>query len=279
MNQYLTNLIPLFQGVTPELGRKIAHDLSLAASDALRRQSSTIDIPSSLVGSEWEQVARASPIGANMASDPWQAYMLSSHAAETAFYVLKSGIEGVLATMPNEYRLESLPINDIGSYADSLVSHLVSLIDYAERELLVVAPYWSEKGVAAIRRSLKPRRRDGLNITLITDAHAKPSDVAGVEAFKAIMVNEFGALITHLEPRELDSGRIPTVHAKVVIADKRRAYVGSANFSQNGLSNSIEVGIAIAGTPALQLDHWFNGIRPWLRETEIGGTQVTASNK
>ena len=244
----------------------IAHELSIAASDALLRQASAIATPPGLVGSEWERVARAHPIGANMASDPWQAYMLSSHATESAFYVLESGIEGVLATMPNEYRLESLPPNHIGTYADSLVSHLVSLIDYAERELLVVAPYWSEQGVAAIRRSLKPDRREGLSITLITDAQAKPADVAGAEAFKNIMVNEFGAQVTHLEPRKLDSGRIPMVHAKVVIADKKRAYVGSANFSQNGLSNSIEVGIAIAGTPALQLAHWFNEIKPWLEE-------------
>lgn len=266
MSGYLNDLIPLFQGVTPECGRNIAHDLSIAASDALLKQASTIDIPPGLMDSEWERVSRAHPMAANMASDPWQAYMLSSHPAESTFYVLESGIDGVLATMPDEYRLESLRPSNISSYADSLVSHLVSLINYAKRELLVVAPYWSEQGVAAIRRSLKPDRREGLRITLITDAQSKPSDVAGAEFFKDIMVNQFGAKVTHLEPRELDSGRIPMLHAKVVIADKKRAYVGSANFSQNGLSNSIEVGIAIAGRPALQLDRWFNGIKPWLTE-------------
>lgn len=54
----------------------------------------------------------------------------------------------------------------------------------------------------------------------------------------------------------IDSGRalpIETFHAKIVLADDRLAYVGSANILGLGDGTSLEAGVLIDGAAALQL--------------------------
>jgi len=61
-------------------------------------------------------------------------------------------------------------------------------------------------------------------------------------------------------PGVLSNGSPPMLHAKVVVSDRNLAYMGSANLSLNGLTQSIEVGVSIEGAAAAHLSEWFSNL-------------------
>ena len=46
------------------------------------------------------------------------------------------------------------------------------------------------------------------------------------------------------------------MHAKLIIADAEKAYVGSANFTRSGLDHGIEAGVLIKGPVARSFHRW-----------------------
>jgi hypothetical protein len=49
----------------------------------------------------------------------------------------------------------------------------------------------------------------------------------------------------------------PKFHAKVYIADRRKAIVSSANLTNNGINNNIEVGVLLGERESTELSKWF----------------------
>jgi phosphatidylserine/phosphatidylglycerophosphate/cardiolipin synthase-like enzyme len=262
VSAYLRELIVVMKAMDRGAARDLAHTLCVSASDALRSQKIYVEPPAHLVSAEVEKLCAKTPLTAEMACEPWQAYNLALHSEEEIFYALTPGLESLLTTIPIDYKLEGLPDRVVGPYADSLVAHLSTLIDRVENELLVVAPYWSKEGVSALRHRIDQRRRERLKVTILTAAELSLSDRAGLKSFETVLINDLGAQVSIFEPRRLDDGRYPLMHAKAMVSDRKYAYVGSANFSQNGLARSIETGVSLSATPALQLHEWFSSILP-----------------
>ena len=68
-----------------------------------------------------------------------------------------------------------------------------------------------------------------------------------------------GALVQRLSPRPTN-GMAPFVHAKLIIADSLRAYVGSAYFTNSGLDYSLEAGVMAEGEIANAFALWVNAV-------------------
>lgn len=265
-------MIEVFRGESPEHGRHMAFELSAATNEALKLGHSKIRLPASYDGTRVAAIVGRQPVNYETVAAPWEAYMLARRNEDHRFYLLQHGFQALLATIPLEYKLKSEPLGQImGPYADSLVAHLADLINTAERELLVVAPYWSEEGVRDLSRRLHTRKDAALKATLVTAVDAKDRDREGVELFKHTLRRNFNAEINHVEPIALTSGRAPLMHAKVIVADRKRAYVGSANFSQSGLRDSIEMGVSLAGSAALQVARWFDSLLNFTVDVKLGG--------
>lgn len=60
-------------------------------------------------------------------------------------------------------------------------------------------------------------------------------------------------MATFLQLVEAQPGTSALMHAKVIVADRRWALVGSANFSSGGLSTNMELGLRIEGPAAERL--------------------------
>ena len=62
-------------------------------------------------------------------------------------------------------------------------------------------------------------------------------------------------------------GLSPFLHAKLIIADAARVYVGSANFTSSGLDHGLEAGVLVMGESANAFARWANAIEaacePW----------------
>jgi len=268
MDPYLGTLIQIMRDMERNSARSFAHYLSDVANEALLSQKTFLIVDHVGANSKLIALFAHTPLTAEMASTPWLAYNLSLHDDEHVFYAVQSSLSQLLATMPIEYKLRNTPSHVVGPYADSLVSNLARLISQAETDLLIVGPYWSEKGVSEIRRRIDKEPRENLEVTLIAAADLDDANSAGLKAFSYFLKHDLDARVRVMEPRRLAEGRYPLVHAKVIVSDRRNGYVGSANFSQNGLTQSIEMGVSLAGTMALQLHEWFESILPYFVELE-----------
>ena len=51
-------------------------------------------------------------------------------------------------------------------------------------------------------------------------------------------------------------GLTPIMHAKLIIADGVKAYVGSANFTKSGLDHGLEAGVLVEGETANAFSVW-----------------------
>ena len=112
------------------------------------------------------------------------------------------------------------------------------LVSSAEHSLLLAAPFIKkdEARRLADAAGAKPGQRSA-RLTVLTDLRAESvlSDSLDIEALQ-VFVKEF-------EPAQVIS--VPRLHAKVYVADKARAIVGSANLTPSGLDQNMEYGILI----------------------------------
>lgn len=264
MSDYLQELLDFFRTLERNEAQTIAHQLSMAASKSLLSHKRRMEIPPEYASNILGSICRKYEVCAQMVSDPWHAYKFALWDDEKLFYALQSKLDLLLATMPIEYRTsKGMPGRLVGPYADSLVATIAKLINVAEKELLVVSPYWSEEGVRELELRLEKRPKEHLKVMILTAAERDSENRAGLAAFKKVFRNYFSTEVAILKPRRLDGDRLPFVHAKAIVSDRKRAYLGSANFSQNGLRHSIEMGVSVSGTYALQMHEWFDSISPY----------------
>jgi len=70
----------------------------------------------------------------------------------------------------------------------------------------------------------------------------------------------------YYEPDPNSEKPLYTLHSKVIIADEQEAYIGSANFTNYGLSQNLEVGVILRGEEVSDLQSIFTGVIDRARE-------------
>jgi len=115
------------------------------------------------------------------------------------------------------------------------LERLISLVD---EHLLVVSPFVKRSATERILKRLDQRGlRASVRIDLITDLRPE-SALAGsmdLDAIADIGRSVPGFELTHL----------PSVHAKVYVADCRMAIVTSGNLTEPGLRGNVEYGVSL----------------------------------
>jgi phospholipase D-like protein len=112
---------------------------------------------------------------------------------------------------------------------------LISLVD---RHLLIVSPFVKRSATQRILMQLEERGRcKSVRIDLITDLRPE-STLAGSMDLEAL--TELGRSVPGFELTHL-----PSVHAKVYVADCRMAIVTSGNLTEPGLYGNVEYGVAL----------------------------------
>ena len=115
------------------------------------------------------------------------------------------------------------------------LERLVSLVD---ENLLIVSPFVKRSATERILKQLDQRgRRASVRFGLITDLRPE-STLAGSMDLDAIA--DIGRRVPRFELTHL-----PSVHAKVYVADCRMAIVTSGNLTEPGLRGNVEYGVAL----------------------------------
>lgn len=122
---------------------------------------------------------------------------------------------------------------------------LPGLAEQATHRFCVMTPFIDEVGVPVVmnlfHRSRKCPRRS--LIIRATPEGGLPAAVRGVQA----ELSAQGVQIRSLRIDRPESAGYETFHAKVVLADDREAYVGSANMTRWSFEQSLELGVLVRG--------------------------------
>lgn len=120
---------------------------------------------------------------------------------------------------------------------------LLELIDGSTEELLLATPFVDTAAVAALSDSLGAARRRGVEVAVVTSVGR-----GGVFSALALHGTETLEDVGGLRVSEVRTEVSPVgSHAKVLVVDRRRAYVGSANMTAAGLGRNIEIGVEVEG--------------------------------
>ena len=141
-----------------------------------------------------------------------------------------------VATLPSELRalLRPPPVRETAGV-------LLELIDGAATALKLATPFVDRGGISFLSGALLGAGRRGVATDIITSPGqaAMFSDLARQWSSEAIGRLRVTEVATQLSP--LGS------HAKIMVADAERAYVGSANLTGAGLGRHIEIGVEVKG--------------------------------
>jgi phosphatidylserine/phosphatidylglycerophosphate/cardiolipin synthase-like enzyme len=112
------------------------------------------------------------------------------------------------------------------------------LLSHVDENLLIACPFIKQFATERILAELDKRQvRDTVQLRVITDLRPE-SVLAGsmdLDALSHLGSNIPGFELTHL----------PSVHAKVYVADSKMAIVTSGNLTRPGLSGNVEYGVAL----------------------------------
>lgn len=197
---------------------------------------------------------------------PWEAYR-HVHGARSGVLAAEVAPTRLVCSLPEPLAGIVRSAGCTPSWSGSLLDALSLVLNDARQEVVMMNPYWSALGVEALIRRITRESFTGLQITIMTQPREKLDQAMtqGIDLFLAALA-EKGARCKVLAP----SPRVkptPLLHAKVVVADRSHAYLGSANLTGGGMDFSVELGIAFGGTLARQLADWLTalgqGLVPW----------------
>ncbi|WP_323174102.1 phospholipase D-like domain-containing protein [Natrialba sp. PRR66] len=173
----------------------------------------------------------------------------------------------LLCTLPEEDpQFEYLHPVDFG--LEQITSRLLELCGRASCRIVLLSPFIESEGVEWLIPGLRSAIQRGVSIDFISKdlEMGSPNSHALDSLINADQGQTPGSLriFDYYEPPE-DREVYPlyTLHCKLLLVDGERAYIGSANFTENAFSRYLEVGTILEGTQVAGLvdlaDHVLTG--------------------
>ena len=227
--------------------RALAHRLTVAVSTQAAQQACMVPEPAlpCFPKDAWNELT----VGV-----PWDAYSRAHGALRQQRQ--EPGVQA-LCSVPAQFDvLLSGQSLKPGLWGGSLLVELGKLLHGAREELIVFSPYWTIEGVSSLLSAAGRSSYRGVRVHVFSQPayFMKREDRLGLIAFvNALQIA--GAAVRVAAPNRIEKWT-PFVHAKLIIADAEKAYVGSANFTRSGLDHGIEAGVLIKGPVAHSFHRW-----------------------
>jgi hypothetical protein len=128
------------------------------------------------------------------------------------------------------------------------------LAQSASRRLVVMTPFIDAGGFRWLRRVFEATRTDCEKIVVLrnTDQYTVELGVQHADWLQALQVSVRDYHLSHAATTER-ALPIETFHAKLIVADDTLAYVGSANLLNSSEGLSLETGLLVEGSAAIQV--------------------------
>jgi phosphatidylserine/phosphatidylglycerophosphate/cardiolipin synthase-like enzyme len=196
---------------------------------------------------------------------PWEAFNLA-HGSLNA-YGVTSVVKALCSAPAHLDSLLALQAGNSGLWGGSLLVALGKILGEVKHDLVIFSPYWRTDGVHSLLAAAGRMRYCGVQVFVLTQPkhRMKPNDKEGLIFFIDSMKSS-GASVLVMAPSAYE-GQIPILHAKLIIADGKIGYVGSANITKSGLDHSLEAGVLAEGEIANAFSLWAKAIAatsdPW----------------
>jgi len=120
-----------------------------------------------------------------------------------------------------------------------------SMILSCERELLAVSPFVEREGIYALRAEFAEAFRRGVRMKILTRDSESPSTTLALYDLFQIFGQRLESREFHVRAKVYGGfyRQIESTHAKLLIIDRREAYLGSAEIRPNALHSNFELGI------------------------------------
>lgn len=138
-----------------------------------------------------------------------------------------------------------------GLERDSYVQTVIQVVESANATLTLVSPYLGPTGMGRLHAPLLEALQRGVAVLVLTHDVEDLSSIASA-SLESLRRESAGL------PGELTvftASAIPQVllHLKIVVADARRAVVGSANFTSKGFGDNLEAGVLLGPDAAHEI--------------------------
>ena len=185
---------------------------------------------------------------------PWEAFH-TAHGSGRGIDALSSA-KALCSTPVQLDTILAAQAPNSGLWGGSLLVALGKILEATRDSLVILSPYWRVDGVRSLLSTANRDNYAGVNVRVLTQnaCFMKADDRDGLNFFIAKM-RESGAIVQAFAPRTI-GGLTPFLHAKLIVADSNKAYVGSANFTSSGLDHGIEVGVVLDGEVASAFGIW-----------------------
>lgn len=171
----------------------------------------------------------------------------------------------VVVTVPQE------DDHDIGQSLGSLVVRLVELLAGADEEIVILNPFFTTQAFGNIVGPLSGALERGVSVTLITRYLTYGRDEDSRDFVRKLFDGDSPpkglTLYEYIDP---DDDSSATIHAKMTIVDRNRAYLGTANLTHRGLHENLEIGVIFQDATVDQLTRFTDDLREsgYLHEIE-----------
>jgi len=173
----------------------------------------------------------------------------------------------LLATLPDDDAI------DAGSF-DNLLTELMEMIKTAETHLWLISPYLSEPAFERLQPALHTAVDRGASISVLTRYLTYGNDDYEFNRTFARCISDDSQISPQLKLYEyVNDETWDTFHAKVVIADRKQAYLGTANVTGTGFMTNLELGVLFKNETVNDLAGVFDSLRnsDYLHEVERVG--------
>jgi phosphatidylserine/phosphatidylglycerophosphate/cardiolipin synthase-like enzyme len=142
-----------------------------------------------------------------------------------------------------------LPPTLRGRFRD-LDHFLRELLASAHSRLVIVAPYLSPAGLGSLRGAMAASAQRGAWIRVITGELEDP-DSWNRRALRELVTGHEGDIVRkRMRVLTGSQGFRVLLHAKIIVADGDRGYMGSANLSWSALEENLELGLSLSASQA-----------------------------
>jgi len=143
----------------------------------------------------------------------------------------------------------------VGRSLGSLAVRFVELVASADEEIVILNPFFTERAFGNIVSPVVNALDRGVSVTLITRYLTYGSDGDSRDFVDAVRSKRraSGGELTLYEYVAPDDDDTATIHTKMTIVDRKRAYLGTANLTHRGLHENLEVGVIFRDDTVSQL--------------------------
>jgi phosphatidylserine/phosphatidylglycerophosphate/cardiolipin synthase-like enzyme len=156
----------------------------------------------------------------------------------------------------NEERILVAPSNILdyipsGKCVDTIQNHLEEIISKAEREILLLTPFWDLPTLKNLLRcTLSRGTKPELVILLVQMDKNSPHLQDIIDSISTYWPEMHVRVFLHTV-QSSDQASYP--HAKCLIVDRISGYLGSANFTEPGMTGHFELGVSLSSEASMIL--------------------------